>query len=89
MQMRKATESLRFFFTCTSSSPWTTLVVVSCFPLSFLLKTPFNTSPSRLQEPCRVRWDLITVIVASAPSQLYPVAEGGGGGVGEQGSVLS
>lgn len=34
-----------------SWSPWMILVVVSCFPLSFLLKIPFNTSPSMVHEP--------------------------------------
>lgn len=75
------------YFTCISSSPWTTLVVVSCFPLSFLMKTPFIMSPSMLQEPCRVRCDLITASVAPAPSQLYPAANTlnrGGGGSGRR-----
>lgn len=41
--------------TCISSSPCTILVVISCFPLSFLLKVPVNTSPSSFHEPCRVK----------------------------------
>lgn len=36
-----------------SSSPTTFLTVVSFFPLSFLVKTPFNVSPSIVHEPCR------------------------------------
>lgn len=41
--------------TCTSSSPWMILVVVSCFPLSFLVKVPFSMSPSICHEPCRMK----------------------------------
>lgn len=52
-------------FTWTSSSPWMILVVISCFPLSFLVKFPFIISPSRVHEPCGATRDTIRATAAS------------------------